>query len=1048
MDDALNIEPNYTAESYSDESELNDMKQHADKIIQGIKALNEKDANRAIWELFQNAVDLSENCEVTIRLANDKLVFEHNGAPFIPKTLDCLFKQVSSKTLEEQKTEYEENEPVGQYGTGFITTHSFGKVVEIDGALLKQGGYVPMNKFRLDRTSSNWKVLGRQLGDLKKAVLGLLEIDAVTGTNYPNTSFSYFTEFDRHKKNASDAIASLRLILPYVMTLNSRLKKVNVHYSDGKTVVFESKEKTKEGVLNRASIEVNNVPVEVFYLQSDDERITVILPFGKEKEVVDLDKVLPRLFLYYPLVGTQNFGFNYILHSRNFLPTEPRDGLYLKSTNEDNQEEEKANRQLIEKATDLIFNFIEEHSSEVINPVKLARINFRTDSEDDEQNEYFVQLKERWTNRFKQFPLVETLAGKKKPSEAVFLRQELIEKEASFDSVYTLASQFYPNIPQKDLVGEWTRNIDEWNILDITYIGFEELAAKIEEAGKLDVFESSDLKAVYQLMIDVGHADLFGKRRLLPNIKGDFRVLSGLNRSVELQDELIRIADVIRPDVPQRHIDPEFIFGLELEEFSRKSYITEINAGIDEVINEASLGRALSESFLEALIQLCSIVASEDSSSAPVKIVQKICAYYEKDFNPVVIKAPKEDDLDTRTAQKRLVRSFLNDLSNESTEWVAEQLVYIKDVLSVASHDSYKELFSNIPVYPNQLCELRLQSALYVDSNIPEDIKDMYDHVVKPNLDIRAELIHASFSHLLKTNKAKTISDLTGRVEDRFFGDPGMEINISENTYRPEIMQIIGYFKGDDEKARRYTKHYPRTYANKSKILVELADGDDTFSILSLPKEEISKLGALAQNPDELREVIRMGEDALETKRREDGDFKHKHTIGTHLERVLRKSLASVIPESEEAITKNVQNGQDIIIELNGDPLYYIEVKSHWAKNSPIRMSQNQTIKAFEEQNRYSLCSIDMVDYREPDRYNVEDIGKIRELIRFNNDIGERVEGLIDTLQKTEAADQIHLDGDFRTYIPQSYIDTGIDLTEFEQFLIQFIKDKNGNKNK
>ena len=97
-----------------------DMRQHADKLIQGFEKLNESDAKRAIWELLQNAVDVSEKCKVIITITDNSLIFQHNGTPFTSTTLNSLIKQVSSKTSQSNDSE------VGQYGTGFITTHSFG----------------------------------------------------------------------------------------------------------------------------------------------------------------------------------------------------------------------------------------------------------------------------------------------------------------------------------------------------------------------------------------------------------------------------------------------------------------------------------------------------------------------------------------------------------------------------------------------------------------------------------------------------------------------------------------------------------------------------------------------------------------------------------------------------------------------------------------------------------------------------------------------------------------------------------------------------------
>ncbi|MDR1868658.1 MAG: hypothetical protein LBQ82_01585, partial [Treponema sp.] len=59
-----------------DESKRADMKQHADKIIQGFEKLEESHAERrAIWELFQNAIDLSENCEIIITITDNTIEF-------------------------------------------------------------------------------------------------------------------------------------------------------------------------------------------------------------------------------------------------------------------------------------------------------------------------------------------------------------------------------------------------------------------------------------------------------------------------------------------------------------------------------------------------------------------------------------------------------------------------------------------------------------------------------------------------------------------------------------------------------------------------------------------------------------------------------------------------------------------------------------------------------------------------------------------------------------------------------------------------------------
>jgi hypothetical protein len=424
--------------SYEDLSELNDMKQHADKIIQGIKKLEENDANRAIWELFQNAIDLSDNCDITITLTDDHFMFKHNGQPFTPMTLDCLFKQVSSKTLEERKITFEDNEPVGQYGTGFITSHTFGKRIEISGALIKDDGYVILNNFFIDRNTDNWKELGQRIRLLKKEVGRLLKDESTLPQPFPDTVFSYHTISKNNKDCAVKAVNSLRTILPYVITLNPRLRKVTVKELSGKTTVYQRNGTSLESKLHSTSVLINEDSVEVFYLKSDDNKVTVILPFSTSLTATDLSPELPKLFLFYPLVGTQDFGINYLLHSRHFLPNEPRNGLYLKSNNEDNQNEEEANQNLVDIASRLIFEYVESNAEQIKNPIKLARINFKTDGGKPLLNGYFKDLKYSWIDRFKSFSLVESKVGNILVSESVFIDPILLKDDGAFESIFTL----------------------------------------------------------------------------------------------------------------------------------------------------------------------------------------------------------------------------------------------------------------------------------------------------------------------------------------------------------------------------------------------------------------------------------------------------------------------------------------------------------------------------------------------------------------------------------------------------------------------------------
>ena len=96
---------------------------------------NENSVKRWIWELCQNAKDVSNDTgKVKICIGFDKInksvVFKHNGRPFTMANIMSLINQSSSKDR------YNEGErQSGKFGTGFITTHLLSEIVNVSGFL-------------------------------------------------------------------------------------------------------------------------------------------------------------------------------------------------------------------------------------------------------------------------------------------------------------------------------------------------------------------------------------------------------------------------------------------------------------------------------------------------------------------------------------------------------------------------------------------------------------------------------------------------------------------------------------------------------------------------------------------------------------------------------------------------------------------------------------------------------------------------------------------------------------------------------------------------
>ncbi|HYF66753.1 MAG TPA: hypothetical protein VD884_01395, partial [Ohtaekwangia sp.] len=303
-------------------------------------------------------------------------------------------------------------------------------------------------------------------------------------------------------------------------------------------------------------IHVNDEAKQINYLRT--ERLTIILPFQTTTQdekcifsAEELPDLLPRLFLFYPLIGTEKFGFNFVIHSKNFQPTEPRDGLHLRSENEKNRIEEEANRKLMDEASNLIFTFLEKSLKEIHDPHLIAKINFPIFSDDSDLNEYFTGLKEKWTKKFKTLPLLETLTGRISPQDAVFLDSVTIDQadEKTQKAIYNIVGKFYPNMPRPELNPYWSNLTDEWSIDGLERVSFSKIAEKIQEQGTLETFEKNELILLYKEMIRKGEAELFANRALIPTIKGQFRKQVELSRSVDLVDELLTVSDVLNPKI-------------------------------------------------------------------------------------------------------------------------------------------------------------------------------------------------------------------------------------------------------------------------------------------------------------------------------------------------------------------------------------------------------------------------------------------------------------------------------------------------------------------
>ena len=939
-----------------DESELSDLKQHADKMIRGFENFNKHSSDRAIWELVQNACDLTEVCEIEIDYRDNTFSSSHNGKPFTTNSLISLIKQVSGKYGEETKLP-----EVGKYGTGFLTTHAFGRRFIINSFLKAGEKFFEIKDFLIDRSPKEWKPMTKNIKDQKEKVFDLIKTGDIV-SNFENvTTFSYLPETEQEYSSINESSRYLDHYIPLVLAINERLKKVIVKRESNQLIFFLEEKLLMEEYDNfnlySSKIIINGDQQDILTLKNKEESLEIILPMmpeGPNFRSIRVEENLARLFLYYPLIGTEDFGINFIINCKKFLPTEPRDGIHLLSNKDQVKDQEESNRKIIDTATNIILDFLQKNIERIIDPLPLSRINFKTNSEDTLLNGYFEELQNKWTDRFLEFPFVR-LNKETSDSEGfcsikdtVFFDQELIEHEEIFDEVYELACQFYNNIPIKEEVRIWSRYVSEWNREEIKFINHHDLAEEISQM-QLSDFNKNSLVNYYRFLLSQEIVNVFKDFSILPNIEGKFANWNALKLAKDITPNLIDFGKILIPKAIGELVNEDFQFDFEFADFNRKDFANEVKNTLDDkkttekyFLNdsedEISGNDLVQKDFFKALLGYCKLSPNVNSNSKPTQLLRIISLFYNFDEDLIELSKlnDEEDNLDSRSARKILVNIFFNTLERKSEDWVIENVQLLKDVAS-CHEDSLKEVFDKSNIYPNQLFQLKNISDLKRDLGISEKIKVFHQNAT--GYDIKETLIYPGFNQFVNEKNFISEEYLATEIENEYFQE-GEIFQVGNHEHKEDILKIISKLT-----ETRYSRLFRRLNDKKATLMLELINNErtkeDIFSIVTLDEDQINRLGQLVKNAN-FKEIIEQASKTLEQEKTKRSDFAHKYKIGTFIEQRIREKLGDEVskalevenPESLE--TSDVQGGQDIIISFNKNPIYFIEVKSRWNSENSV----------------------------------------------------------------------------------------------------------------
>jgi len=969
------LEQKRREDEYSDQRQF--LKGCYSKIQDGLRKLDERSAERAIWELVQNARDQCEHARIMITLGKDAISIEHHGRPFDFDSLSSLVKQVSSQ-------DKETGDKVGQYGTGFMTTHKFSKRVFITGDFEVTIGnktlYADLldyldkphpEEFCLDRSSADVETftreMAREINNIKelRKYANREEQKGVTIFRYPIS--------EEKKARYYNQIRQTLKLLPYVVAFNDHIEEIGyVDEEESTRMVFRRCEELREQcvlnargemkivcVINR---EINGTldTIRIHMLENEDRTNRIVIP--PMPAYHDDVTLIPSLFIHFPLLKTENWGINFIYNSSNLWPTEPRDGYQLPENNEDVTARAEHNKAVIEEMDRMLFDYFNA-SEEAQNSIglDLAKVCFKPkESADSLTREYLDSLQNRWTEQIVDWAVIPTADGKKciTDENVAVLSPELFEGLTEEEiSTYLPVMQAFAekvnNIPSENVI-EWTKRVCDWAAdSDEYYITIDQISEKINR-------KEDELHSFLILLKTLKKQEQMEKHAIIPNRKGKLHTANSLHSGKQITDALYKLAEPILGSRADKLVDPAFDDVYSFAEYTRENLRDEINSIITEW-RKTYLGMQITlkddttdspdDSRLIALINYCNAFRSAGSNSLRSRLIPLLSELYGIPIEQTIIPRheKEEESLDLyRTAYNYLWEDTLLWISMRDKQWLDDAahidiLLRILTLYKEMTKEVRDEAFTKYAVFPNRNKEMCLLKDLKTCKLDDDDLYKLYKDVT--GTDLNELWVMPDFADMadFDAHTGKQIGEDIDQV-------------LAEGDYKSKhvltIIRQLDKGKWGDYfvtiNLRKHELQYNQCSAAVRESIYRIQMMDDEEGSL------LSKMAELAESED-AEKLLELAEKLLEQQREEERQLRFKYAIGKAIEDALREKMR----EGLDYKVSDVQNGQDIIISKNGVPVFYVEVKSKWNFSSPAFMSHNQILQAVKEKEHYALMCVD-----------------------------------------------------------------------------------------
>ncbi len=1019
------------AEARKEEIRQN-VKSHCTKIRDGIRENGTTSGERAIWELFQNARDLSDCAEIKITLTENEFVFAHKGDAFTYDSLCSLVKQVSSR-------EKEDNISVGQYGTGFLTTHKFGRKIIIRGSMLISEApkvYVDIPNFEINRENfNNIPAFIEDMTNQIEAVEKLMDADQLTSPR-EWTELHYELNEERYAV-AFNAIEEAIKLMPYVLTFNDRIGSCTIQFQNQEISFRKENKDTSIADLKCKrivkSIDGHVENVDCYYLEMHGGESRILLPLRSETEVYSLGNI-PRLFVHFPLIGANHFNVNFLFHSHKFTPEEKRDNIIVPKGNDATEAIAKENKAILDEMTQHLWDFLESHVHNWSNTILMAGINIKDAGYMEQKTEdYYKEIKKAWVDEFQKLKLIE-IEGERynmddethplvlEPSLEMFLSNNL-EKDY-LDTIYPYAKGA-GLVPAKEELLQWSRIIATWN-KDKTE-NFLSLEVIVEYVSR----EKGDcLFDMLNMLVAAEATAFFDKYALIPNREGVLKKRDDLRDARAIPARLYELVKAVDKSICVKMVDTEYQDIIKLTPYNRLNLREELNGAVKAKENEcwrdSDESHPYDGTFEKSLINLCSAFTTQNGESKRNKLMPIICRFEAiDDYQEVYIPAAEDDQTGFdlyRQVFVSLVENEMMKISKRDADWVEKNLTDLVDFVDYARGDDYKTFCTQYAIYPDMNGNLHEPEDLKKNLEVNEKLFEFYETVIGE--DLKSKCVDSRFEGFYPKYAEEAYQFTSAKVAK------DVQNKLSEDKYQDTILlDIIDLTEKEDTEGSGWRVLFKDIYDQRESIRYHLGSDNERNAINRMLKRKNPRLLNRMADVSERNDsdiVLEKIDDALEAYEHE----QHIKMLGDYVETNVQRFIDEALAGTGISVV-NEQGGQDLILRKEGFEDYYIEIKSRWIDKEQAIMSATQFNNAVENPERYALISAQMWHFDQKRAENGEELTleEMRPNLRVCDNIGTLEADLkkrVDEAFKGGEED-IRINGSYDVRVPQKVFNLDFD---------------------